>query len=49
MPFYKVVKELDLPIGTLALTRVLKKWGYIYYKALLKPLLSDINKHVHLV
>jgi len=49
MPFYKVVKELDLPIGTSALMHALKKQGYICCKALSKPPLSDINKYVYLV
>ena len=28
LPYYKVIQELDLPIGTTALARALKKRGY---------------------
>ena len=48
MPFYKVVKELDLPVGASALARALKNRGYTRCKALSKPPLSDTNKCVRL-
>ena len=48
MPYYKVIQELDLPVGTTALSQALKKRGYSWCEALQKPPLSDQNKHVHL-
>uniref|UniRef100_A0A093UQ59 Uncharacterized protein n=1 Tax=Talaromyces marneffei PM1 TaxID=1077442 RepID=A0A093UQ59_TALMA len=44
MPYYKVIRELDLPIGATALARALKKRGYTRCKALRKPPLSDEHK-----
>lgn len=41
MPYYKVIEELELPVGTTALSRALKKRGYTRCKALRKPPLSD--------
>ena len=46
LPYYKVIQELDLPIGTTALARALKKRGYSRCKALRKPPISDQNKRV---
>lgn len=48
LPYYKVIQELDLPIGTTALARALKKRGYSRCKALQKPPISDQNKRVRL-
>ena len=48
LPYYKVIQELDLPIGTTALARALKKRGYSRCKALRKPPISDQNKRVRL-
>uniref|UniRef100_A0A093VG25 Transposable element Tc1 transposase n=1 Tax=Talaromyces marneffei PM1 TaxID=1077442 RepID=A0A093VG25_TALMA len=48
MPYYKVIRELDLPIGATALARALKKRGYTRCKALRKPPLSDEHKRVRL-
>ena len=48
MPYYKVIQELDLPVGTTALSQALKKRGYSRCKALRKPPLSDQNKRVRL-
>lgn len=41
MPYYKVIQELDLPVGTTALSRALKKRGYTRCEALREPPLSD--------
>ncbi|EED13759.1 annexin ANXC4 [Talaromyces stipitatus ATCC 10500] len=48
MPYYKVVQELELPVGTAALSRALKKRGYTRCKALAKSPLSDQHKRVRL-
>ena len=48
MPYYKVIRELELPVGTTALTRALKKRGYTRCKALRKPPLSDEHRRVRL-
>jgi hypothetical protein len=48
LPFVKVVKELDLPVGVTALARALKKRGYTCCKALSKPPLSNTNKRIRL-
>lgn len=48
MPFYKVICELDLPVGPTALSRALKKRGYICCKALRKSPLKDKHKRVYL-
>ncbi|OJJ54501.1 hypothetical protein ASPSYDRAFT_160091 [Aspergillus sydowii CBS 593.65] len=43
MPHYKIIQELDLPVGTTALSRALKKRGYTRCEALQKPPLSDLS------
>ena len=48
MPYSKVVRELDLPVGATALARALKKRGYTRCKALQKPPLYDEHKRVRL-
>ena len=47
-PYYKVVQELNLPIGKHALARALKKRGYTRCIALRKPVLSEKNKRERL-
>ncbi|KAL1956033.1 hypothetical protein VTO42DRAFT_7848 [Malbranchea cinnamomea] len=46
MPFHRLCQELDLPVGSSALARALKKRGYTRHIALRKPPLSDQNKRV---
>jgi transposase len=48
LPYHKVIQELNLPVGTTALARALKKRGYTRCKALRKPPLSSQNKRVRL-
>jgi ketohexokinase/beta-glucosidase len=44
LPFYKVIRELELPVNASTLARALAKRGYHRYRALRKPYLTAVHR-----